>query len=220
MSKATFFASLATIYGSELADALIKPRALPLVPTIKLFLLADDYPRDSLGKESYQKLMAAPPYWAFCWGGGQALARFILASLQSVKNKTVVDFGAGSGVVGVAAALAGASRVICVDVDGIALEAAVANAQLNRIQLETAKTYDPEPGDLILAADVCYEEAGMHYLKSHLARGGEALIADSRVEQMTQKLETVVQVSECKAKTFPDLDEAECFNFVRLYTSI
>ena len=220
MSKTGFLESLATIYGTELSQALIQPRTLPLVPTIQLFLLVDDYPKNSLGLEAYQKLMAAPPYWAFCWGGGQALALHVLANPRCVPGRTVIDFGAGSGVAGVAAALAGAARVICVDIDPLALQSAAANGELNQVELEVAEAYRSGPDDLILAADVCYEEAGMAYLKAHLSQGGNAIIADSRVEQMTQKVETIVQVSECQAKTFPDLDEADCFNYVRLYTSI
>ena len=75
----------------------IEPRKLPQVPEISLFLMQDEYPEQNLQQADYQRLMSAPPYWAFCWGGGQALARWILDNPAVVAGRRVVDFGAGSG---------------------------------------------------------------------------------------------------------------------------
>ncbi|MEW5739254.1 MAG: 50S ribosomal protein L11 methyltransferase [Myxococcota bacterium] len=98
-----------------------------LVPELKLHLLTSESPHfhaadpDALGW----------PYWAVAWPGGQALARFLLDEPHHVRGKRVLDFGSGGGVVGLAAAKAGAAHVLCADVDPRAAEAAHANATLN-----------------------------------------------------------------------------------------
>ncbi|MCG8669468.1 MAG: 50S ribosomal protein L11 methyltransferase [Pseudomonadales bacterium] len=215
----TFIESLEELYGPELAQALIGPRELPLVPEIRLLLLHDDYPQDRLGAAAYHQLMASPPYWAFCWGGGQAMARFLLDNPHYVSGKSVIDFGAGSGVAGIAAALIGAKTVVGVDIDPIALQASQANAQLNGVAMEVTEKLSNSPNDFVLAADICYEEEGMEWVLSHLRNEGQLLVADSRIEQLSQKLPGVRQVFEMHIKTFPELDEASCFEIVKLYAT-
>src|SRR3990167_2021154 len=85
----------------------LEPRRPPPLPAIELLLMADQYPDQALAGADYHRLMAQPPYWAFCWGGGQALARWILDRPGQVAGRHVVDFGAGSGVAGVAAGRGG-----------------------------------------------------------------------------------------------------------------
>lgn len=220
MSDQVFMDSLASIYGQKLANAMIKPRQLPLVPEISLYLLTDHYPKNNLDRESYESLMELPPYWAFCWGGGQAMARYILDNQCLIRGKFVIDLGAGSGVAGIAAAQAKARRVLAVDIDPVALRAVQANATLNNLELLCSTTYQPQNDSLMLAADICYEEEGMELVQKHLSEGGQLLIADSRIEQLAQKLCGVVQVAEYQVKTFPDLDEDERFNNVTLYTNL
>lgn len=220
MLNQDFFESLETLYGKELALAMIKPRQLPIVPEIKLLLLTDDYPKDRLGQESYIKLMAAPPYWAFCWGGGQAMARYLLDHPELVDGKTVVDFGSGSGVAGIAAAKSGADHVVGVDIDPVANSAARANAQLNNIEMSLLEYYPADGRSLVLAADICYEEEGLVWVQQHLENGGDLIVSDSRIEQLAQKLPRVSQVNEITVKTFPDLDEDSCFSNVKLYSTL
>ena len=150
----------------------IEPRKLPQVPEISLFLMQDEYPEQNLQQADYQRLMSAPPYWAFCWGGGQALARWILDNPAVVAGRRVVDFGAGSGVAGIAAALAGASQVLCVDIDEDALTACHRNAQLNGVRLETAPALSIHQDGLLLAADVCYEGEGYSGVINRMISGG------------------------------------------------
>ncbi|MDX1693676.1 MAG: 50S ribosomal protein L11 methyltransferase [Ketobacteraceae bacterium] len=198
---------------------MLRPRVLPLVPEITLYLLADDYPKESLGRESYEKLMANPPYWAFCWGGGQAMARFILDNPDSVKSTPVVDFGAGSGVAAIAALLAGAPAALAVDIDPVALAAATANGRLNGVLMKPVQEAGRAPDRLVLAADICYEESGMAGVQQHLGSGGRVLVSDSRIEQLTARLPGLRQVAEYSVKTFPDLDEHQRYDSVGLYSN-
>jgi len=155
-----------------LPGARLERAGLPLVPELDLWLINADYPVGPLPPEVARQLMEDPPYWAFCWGSGAVLARWLLDHPDSVRGRTVLDFGAGSGVVAVAAALAGARRAVACDLDGRSLQAARANAQLNGVQVETCADYFAFAGDidLILAADVLYDRDNLAFLEKFRAR--------------------------------------------------
>lgn len=126
------------------------------------------------------------PYWAFPWAGGQALARHVLDAPELVRDKTVLDFGAGGAVEGIAAAMAGA-RVTVADIDPMAVSAALLNAELNRVEL--ASTTENvlgriDPGwDVVLAGDVFYggdlSAEVMKWLLSVAAQGALVLLGDA-----------------------------------------
>jgi predicted nicotinamide N-methyase len=102
-----------------------------------------------------------PPYWAFAWAGGQALARYLLDRPEAVAGKTVLDFGAGSGLGAIASAKAGARRVIAAEIDAFARAAIALNAAANGVAVEIAGadlvgTDDPA-WQAVIAGDVCYE---------------------------------------------------------------
>jgi predicted nicotinamide N-methyase len=103
-----------------------------------------------------------PPFWAFAWPGGQALARYVLDNPSTMRGKRVLDFAAGCGIAAIAAAKAGAARVMACDIDPLAQEATRLNAQLNGVTVEDAgviKLEKPIKGaDIILAGDVCYQQ--------------------------------------------------------------
>ena len=145
----------------------------PLVPEIGLWLLAGEVDLESAcaGLEEGE----GPPFWAFCWGSGQALARWILDHPEEVRGREVVDLGAGSGIVAIAAALRGARRVVAVDIDATALEVAQANARENGVHIEVAERM-PDRCDLLTASDVLYE-ARERVLGDTSARFG-ALVAE------------------------------------------
>lgn len=111
-----------------------------------------------------QEGIAAYPSWAYSWAGGQALARYILDN-DIVKDKTVIDYCSGGGIVGIAAKLAGAKEVICVDNDPLSFEAVVLNARANGVEVMTsiANMHDP---DIILAGDPALQKPVFDYLKS------------------------------------------------------
>ena len=129
-----------------------------------------------------------PPYWAFPWAGGLALARYILDRPQAVAGKSVLDLGAGSGLVAIAAARAGAARVIATDVDRFALAAIALNAAANGVAVEVVAgelADGPPPAvDLVLAGDVFYERGLAERMTAFFARclaaGVEVLIGDPR----------------------------------------
>jgi len=200
-----------------LPGARLERAGLPLVPELDLWLINADYPVGPLPPEVARQLMEDPPYWAFCWGSGAVLARWLLDHPDSVRGRTVLDFGAGSGVVAVAAALAGARRAVACDLDGRSLQAARANAQLNGVQVETCADYFAFAGDidLILAADVLYDRDNLAFLEKFRARAPEVLVADSRVRDFREPGYERLWSQDCVA--VPDLGEAEWVRHVTVY---
>ena len=134
----------------------------PLVPEIKLHLASEVVPLWRKTEEELALIGIPPPYWAFAWAGGQALARYIFDHPQIVIDKQVLDFGAGSGLVALAAAKAGAAHVIAADIDPFAIAAIACNANANNLVVETVADDiigSTRPFDLILVGDMCYERA-------------------------------------------------------------
>jgi predicted nicotinamide N-methyase len=132
----------------------------PLVPEIELLLGNMVTPLWELVESEFEAKGLAPPYWAFAWPGGQALARYILDEPALVRGRTVLDFGSGSGIAGIAAARAGALSVLCADTDPLAAAACALNGARNNVSVHT--TTDDLVGsdleaDLVLAGDICYD---------------------------------------------------------------
>jgi len=154
----------------------------PLVPEIKLYLASEVVPLWRATEEELAEIGVPPPYWAFAWAGGQALARYVLDHPQIVRGKQVLDIGAGSGLVGLAAVKAGAAPVLAADIDAFACTAIRLNAQANDCAL--AVTDEDKIGargswDVILVGDLFYErplaERLLAWLKS---LGIPALLGD------------------------------------------
>jgi predicted nicotinamide N-methyase len=129
---------------------------VPLVPELLLHQAADMHGLwEAVGG-------ASPPYWAFPWLGGQAVARYVLDHADVVRGKRVLDLATGSGLVALAARRAGARAVLACDVDPLAGEAVAANAAANRLAVAwlQADLLDREPPDVdvVLAGDVLYEQ--------------------------------------------------------------
>ena len=149
--------------------ALIAP---PLVPEIKLYLATEVVPLWRATEEELEKNGVPPPYWAFAWAGGQALARYILDNPDIVRGKRVLDIGAGSGLVGIAAARSGAAHVLAADIDAHAIAAIKLNAAANMIDI--AVTQDdliglPGDHDIVLVGDLFYERPLAERLLAWLA---------------------------------------------------
>jgi len=133
--------------------------APPLLPEIKLHLATEVTPLWHATETALERDQLPPPYWAFAWAGGQALARHILDRPQSVAARRVLDIGAGSGLVAIAAARAGA-QAVAAEPDPFALAAIALNAAANHVAVEieagdligTARAWD-----VVLAGDMCYE---------------------------------------------------------------
>ncbi|MGH9581030.1 MAG: 50S ribosomal protein L11 methyltransferase, partial [Terriglobales bacterium] len=129
---------------------------------------------------------APPPYWAFAWPGGQAIARAVLDAPQWVAGQRVLDFASGSGVAGIAAAQAGAAHVVANDIDAYSLAAIALNAALNGVHVELSGEdlvgQALSDIDVVLAGDVCYEAPMsarvLPWLRALAAAGKTVLLAD------------------------------------------
>ena len=110
--------------------------ASSLVPEIRLHLATEILPLWNKTEDEIEKNGLAPPYWAFAWAGGQALARYVIDHPETVRGRSVLDFGSGSGLVAIAAAKAGASSVLAADIDPFAAAAITLNARANDVEID------------------------------------------------------------------------------------
>lgn len=199
-----------------LGDARLVATALPGTE-LKLWLIDADNMDRAFSPDETRRILEEPPYWSFCWASGLALARFLAEHPHWVAGKRVLDFGAGSGVAGIAAVRAGAAEVVACDLDPLALEACRANAELNDVQLGYSADFFAETDrfDLILVADVLYDRANLPLLDQFLSRGRQALVADSRVRDFRHV--AYQRLAMLHAHTLPDLAEPHEFRDVSLY---
>jgi predicted nicotinamide N-methyase len=157
----------------------------PYVPEITLHLADEAVTLWQRTEDELGEMGLPPPFWAFAWAGGQALARYILNDGAFLKGRHVLDFASGSGLVAIAAAKAGASHVVAADIDPFALCAIELNAEENRtiLAIEGRDLIGkPFAGDVILAGDICYQrdiaERVISWLVSENQRGVTVLIGD------------------------------------------
>jgi predicted nicotinamide N-methyase len=164
-------------------------RPVALVPEIRLHQASEP-----IGLWHRTELAAGrtgldPPFWAFAWAGGQALARYLLDHPEAVKDRHVIDIASGSGLVAIAAARAGAAAVTAYDIDPLAAAAITMNASANGVTVLAvcADVLDEDapasPGiDVILVADAFYErdlaDRVMRFLERSQARGADVLAGD------------------------------------------
>lgn len=184
----------------------------PLVPEIRLHLAHEMLPLWKLPEAELDASGLPPPYWAFAWAGGQALARYVLDNPDLVRGKRVLDFATGSGIVAIAAKLAGATTVRANDIDPIAIAATNLSAEANGVHVRlSAENLVGQPSHgwtVVLAGDICYEqplagevEAWLRSLadggalvlmgdpgRTHLPKAGLTKMAEYRVET-TRELE-------------------------------
>ncbi len=189
-------------------------RPVPHAPEIRLHLADESVPLWKKTEEELERDGLPPPFWAFAWAGGQALARHVLDAPELVRGRTVLDFASGSGLVAVAAAKAGAVAVTAVDIDRFAVEAILLNAEANgctiAVRAEDMIGRD-EGGQVVLAGDVCYErdmaERVIGWLSTLAERGATVLIGDpGRSYLPKDRLESL---AEYRVPTTRDLEDAE-----------
>jgi predicted nicotinamide N-methyase len=159
-----------------------------MVPEFRLWLATEYVPIWQATEAWLEEQNVDPPYWAFCWPGGQAVARYLLDHPTLVEGKRVIDFAAGSGVSSMAAAKAGAASVVANDIDELSLTAARLNAKANSLTIETSsEDWLAGPGgapdaDVVIAGDVCYEREmsvrALAWLRTHAAKGRLVLLGD------------------------------------------
>ena len=157
----------------------------PLVPEIHLHLASEVVPLWQATEEALSRMGLPPPFWAFAWAGGQALARYILDHPDVVAGKRVLDFASGCGIAAIAAAKAGAMRVEASEIDAFALAALRLNSNANAagIAATGADLIGTDVGwEVVLAGDICYErdlaERVFAWLQALAARGATVLIGD------------------------------------------
>ncbi|MFW2176246.1 MULTISPECIES: class I SAM-dependent methyltransferase [unclassified Moraxella] len=190
-----------------------------------LWLIDPNFCHQDLTADVIENLWNNCPYWVFAWASGQVLAHYVLQNPHLVKDKVVMDFGAGSGIVGIASKMAGAKQVICCDIDPVSLLACQANADINAQDIDLldnlfdlCKQFNIDKVDVLLVADVLYDKANLPLLDLFLQYADEIWVADSRVKNFThphyQKITTLDDTT-----TLPDMDEAKQFNQVVIYCS-
>lgn len=159
-----------------------------MVPEFRLWLATEYVPIWQATESWLEEQNVDPPYWAFCWPGGQAVARYLLDNPQAVSGRRVIDFAAGSGVSSMAAAKGGAASVIANDIDPLSLVAARLNAEANGLDLAVSVEDwlagpDGAPeADVVIAGDVCYEREmstrALAWLRGHARAGRLVLLGD------------------------------------------
>lgn len=181
-------AGLADPAGFIRANTRLRP--VPHVPEIRLHVADEAVPLWHKTEEELGAMGLPPPYWAFAWAGGQALARYVLDHADVVAGRRVLDLASGSGLVAIAAARAGAASVLAADIDAVAAAAVALNAAANGVAVATttADLLDPAavaPGgrpDIVLAGDIFYERdtaaRALAFLTRFAAGGATVLIGD------------------------------------------
>jgi predicted nicotinamide N-methyase len=170
-----------------LANTRLRP--VPHVPEIALHVADEAVPIWKKTEEELDEIGLPPPFWAFAWAGGQALARFVLDRAEVVAGKRVLDLASGSGLVAIAAAKAGAAPVIAADIDPFAEHAVALNAGANDVYIEVLiqdlldrETPRHQRYDVILVGDLFYERdtaaRTLAFLDRHAALGTRILIGD------------------------------------------
>ena len=189
--------------------------AVPLAPEIRLHLAEESLPIWQKTEEELGRINVAPPWWAFAWAGGQALARHLLDHPALVAGCSVLDLGAGSGLAGIAAMKAGAARVLAADTDPFALAAIALNAETNGVALEATDRdllgARPAPFDAILVGDLFYErplaERVLAYLDTAREAGAAVLVGDPRRSYFPR--ERFVEIAQYSVPVTRDLEDAE-----------
>lgn len=188
-------------------------QAPPHAPELVLHLADEITPIWKLTEEALEDLGLPPPFWAFAWAGGQALARYILDNPQIVAGKTVIDFATGSGIVAIAAMKAGAKGVLANDIDSFCQAAVSLNAGVNSVEISFTDRNlldaPPPAAEVLLAGDICYEkpmaQAVMAWLAQGRAAGATVLIGDPGRTYFPK--DGLVKLAEYQVQTTRELED-------------
>lgn len=187
--------------------------------SIELQLLAPNSALLNLDAQQIGQYWQQLPYWAFAWAAGQGLAQHILAHPELVQGKRVLDFGCGSGIVGIAAAKAGAQSVLCCDSDPLALLACQHNADRNGVLVSVAPSWNNELGqlDCLLAADILYDLTSASDLTQQCNSIPQWLVAETQYQLPPWAM--LRKVAAYNATTLPVLDDFDQDLMVSIYHS-
>jgi predicted nicotinamide N-methyase len=189
----------------------------PLVPELSLRLASEVVPLWQMTEAELEATGLPPPYWAFAWAGGQALARYILDHPQTVRGQSVLDFGAGSGLGAIAAAKAGAASVLAAEIDALARAAIALNADANGARVTiTGEDVVGRSGlaQILLIGDMCYEQplAGRieAWLRAEAKAGRTILLGDPGRSYFPKS--GVEKLASYAVKTTRDLEDTDIRN--------
>ena len=191
-----------------------RPLTPPLAPHLTLQLADEAVALWMKTEEELGEMGLPPPFWAFAWAGGQALARFIAERPETVRGQRVLDFASGSGLVAIAAAKAGAARVEASEIDEFALSAIALNAERNGVEIHVRAGNIIgviEDWDVVLAGDVSYERdmaaAVTAWLATLAARGADVLVGDpGRAYLARERLALQAEYSAPVSRALEDAD--------------
>ncbi len=197
--------------------------APPLVPEVRLHLADEAVPLWQKTEEELEQIGLPPPFWAFAWAGGQALARHILDHPEIIRGRSVIDLASGSGLVGLAALKAGAARVVAADIDQFAVVAIEMNTELNfsppphkgegslDVTSEDLLLAAPPHAGVILVGDLFYEKdlASRVYdwLLQAERQGSTVLIGDPGRSYLPR--DCLENLAEYKVRVTRDLEDSE-----------
>ncbi|HEY2659006.1 MAG TPA: methyltransferase [Caulobacteraceae bacterium] len=185
----------------------------PHTPEIQLYLADEITPIWRLTEEELGEMGLPPPFWAFAWAGGQALARYLMDHPAEARGQSVVDFASGSGLVAIAAMKAGAKSALAADIDAFCGAAVEANSTVNvvAVAFTDRNLLDAEPPatGLITAGDICYEkplaERVLAWLATAHARGARVLIGDPGRSYFPK--DGLVHLAEYQVETTRELED-------------
>ena len=189
----------------------------PLLPEVRLHLATSVTPLWHATEAHLADFGIEPPFWAFAWAGGQGIARAILDRPELVRGHDVIDLASGSGLVAIAAAMAGARRVIAVEVDPLAIAAIGLNAAANGVAIDARlvdvlSLVDDPPwissSSVVLAGDVCYDRAMaarvMPWLRARARAGATVLLGDPGRAYLDE--EGLVEIARSRVPTIDDVE--------------
>ena len=179
-------------------------------------LLLDEATCDSpFSPEQVDRIWQNMPYWAFVWSSGAALAQYIMDHPETVAGKRLVDFGSGSGVVGLAALKAGAQSVSLCDIDELALMAGSINAQRNGMSVTTATSLeDAGTFDMLVVGDILYDTRNHGLAQSLFAQEKPLLWAESQAQT---KLSQHGPIAKYAGETFPNIGGFDEHKQIHIY---
>jgi predicted nicotinamide N-methyase len=189
-------------------------RPVPHAPEISLHVADEATELWQKTEDELGEIGLPPPFWAFAWAGGQALARYILDHPETVRGRRVLDFASGSGLVAIAAMKAGAAEVTACDIDSFAIAAIGINAEANEVvinPLQADIVGEDRGWDTVLAGDICYERdlaiRVADWLFALNRRGATVLIGDpGRSYLPKERLENLAMYQVPVTRTLEDAD--------------
>ena len=194
-----------------------RPQQPPHTPELTLHLADEITPIWRMTEEELGRIGLPPPFWAFAWAGGQAIARYLLDNPHEAAGQSVIDFATGSGLVAIAAMKAGAAEGLASAIDGFCEAAVALNAQVNGVAvrftardlLDRPPPVGPGGASLITAGDICYEkpmaERGLAWLAAAHAAGARVLIGDPGRSYFPRS--GLVQLADYQVETTRELED-------------